>query len=309
MAWAKRITLFIVVNLLVITTISFLLYLFNVQPYLNKQGLDIPSLMVFCLIWGMGGAFISLALSKIMAKWMMGVRIIDPTTQIPSERSLVQMVYELAEKAGLPKMPEVGIYQSPEVNAFATGPSKSRALVAVSSGLLQSLGNEQVKGVLGHEVTHIANGDMVTMTLLQGIVNAFVMFLARVVAFVLMRALSKDRDESVGSSMSYQLVVIVLQIFFMVLGSMVIASFSRYREFRADAGGARLAGRDKMISALRGLQRVRERGDERRDESKEQPAFQAFKISGKGGMMRLFSSHPPLEERISRLEQLSTLSR
>ncbi len=309
MAWAKRITLFIVVNLLVITTISFLLYLFNVQPYLNKQGLDIPSLMVFCLIWGMGGAFISLALSKIMAKWMMGVRIIDPTTQIPSERSLVQMVYELAEKAGLPKMPEVGIYQSPEVNAFATGPSKSRALVAVSSGLLQSLGNEQVKGVLGHEVTHIANGDMVTMTLLQGIVNAFVMFLARVVAFVLMRALSKDRDESVGSSMSYQLVVIVLQIFFMVLGSMVIASFSRYREFRADAGGARLAGRDKMISALRGLQRVLERGDERRDESKEQPAFQAFKISGKGGMMRLFSSHPPLEERISRLEQLSTLSR
>lgn len=300
MALAKRIILFLIVNMLVVGVVSFILYIFNIQPFLTQRGIDLKSLAIFCLIWGMGGAFISLGLSRIMAKWMMGVQLIDPNKASASDRELLNTVYALAEKAGLPEMPQVGIYNSPEVNAFATGPSRSRALVAVSSGLLQRMGKEQVEAIVGHEVTHIANGDMVTMTLLQGIVNAFVMFLARVVAFVLTRALSRDKEESVGSPLVFQLTVFALEMVFMVLGMLVIARFSRFREFRADAGGARLAGRDKMISALRGLQKTLNI----EDESKQQNAVQAFKISGRGsGVMHLFATHPPLEERIARLEK------
>lgn len=300
MAMAKRITLFLVVNLLVVGVISFIAYFFNIQPYLTSHGLNYSSLAIFCLLWGMVGAFISLLLSKVMAKWMMGVTIIDPQSASSADRTLVQIIHTLSKKAGLPKMPEVGIYESPEVNAFATGPSRSNSLVAVSSGLLARLRQDEVEGVIGHEITHIANGDMVTMTLLQGVINAFVMFFARIIAFAVMNMFSKrDEESSEGiSPLFYQLTVFALEMVFMVLGSLVIAAFSRYREFRADAGGARLAGPQKMINALSALQRTIKIQDPAHD----QPAVQSFKISGRpGGFLSLFASHPPLDERIEAL--------
>lgn len=250
----------------------------------------------------MGGALISLAVSRITAKWMMGVTLIDPNTRDPQLRQILEMVYGLCEKAGLPAMPEVGIYNSPEVNAFATGPTKRRALVAISSGLLQRMNDNEVEAVIGHEVTHVANGDMVTMTLLQGIVNAFVMFMARVLAFAITRAF-RSRDSDEVSPFFFQMVVLVLQICFMILGSIVIASFSRYREYRADAGGARLAGRDKMIAALEALKRVTGIVDE----NKQNNSVQNMKISNymKGGIGGLFASHPSLDDRIGRLKRLS----
>lgn len=233
----------------------------------------------------------------------MGVKIIDPNTTDPSLKRLVQMVHNLAQKGGLPEMPEVGIFNSPELNAFATGPSKSNSLVAVSSGLINRMPPNQLEGVLGHEISHIANGDMVTMTLLQGIVNAFVMFFARVAAFAITSMMSRGRNEdseSSTSSFGYQIIVFVLEMVFMILGSMVIAAFSRYREFRADKGGAHLAGSSNMIGALQTLQR----NYEIQDDKTHQPAFQAMKISSNTGIMRLFASHPPLEERIARLKTI-----
>lgn len=299
MTWFKRIGLFLAVNALIVLTISIILNVLGVKPYITAYGLNYQSLIIFCLIWGMGGAFISLALSRMIAKWTMGVQVIPPDTRDPELRELVQMVHELSRAAGLPAMPEVGIYDSPEVNAFATGPSKSRSLVAVSRGLLLRMRREEVKGVLGHEVAHIANGDMVTMTLIQGIVNAFVMFLARVIAYALTMTRSQDGEERQGTPMSYYLVQFALEMVFMILGSMVVAWFSRYREYRADSGGARLAGRENMIQALEGLRRTFDDID-----PTPQPAIQAMKISSRpGGIMRLFSSHPPLEERIARLKQ------
>lgn len=301
MAWFKRIGLFIAVNVLVVVTISVILNVLGVKPYITAYGLDYGALMVFCLIWGMGGAFISLALSRVMAKWMMGVRVVEPDAREPELRELVQMVHELSRAAHLPAMPEVGVYDSPEVNAFATGPSKSRSLVAVSTGLLQRMRREEVKGVIGHEVAHIANGDMVTMTLIQGVVNAFVMFLARVVAYALTMTRGSDGEERQGPAMSYYLVQFALEIVFMVLGSIVVAWFSRYREYRADAGGARLAGRESMIHALEGLRRTFDAVD-----PAVQPAVQTLKISSRpGSVMRLFATHPPLEERIERLKSAS----
>jgi heat shock protein HtpX len=301
MAWVKRIVLFMAVNMLVMVTISLLLSVLGVRPYLNAYGLDYEQLAIFCLVWGMGGAFISLALSRVMAKWMMGVRVIDPNTHDPELQALVQIVHNLARSAGLPAMPEVGIYDSPEVNAFATGPTKARALVAVSSGLLTRMSRDEIEGVLGHEIAHVGNGDMVTMTLLQGVVNAFVMFLSRVIAFALAQAMRGDRDERDRGGMSYGLFYVtqfVLEIVFMILGSMVVAWFSRWREFRADRGGARLAGRQNMIAALERLQRTYELVD-----TQAQPAVQTLKIAGKGsGLMRFFASHPPLSDRIARLQ-------
>ncbi len=245
----------------------------------------------------MAGALISLAISKSIAKWTMGIQMIDPNTRDPNAKRILETVYELSRKAGLKAMPEVGIYSSQEVNAFATGPTQKHSLVAISSGLLTRMKPEEVEGVLGHEITHIANGDMVTMTLLQGVVNAFVMFLARILAFFITR--NGKEDSSVGGM--YYITVFVFEIIFMILGSMVIATFSRFREYRADAGGARLAGRNNMISALRALQRTVQIQDQRTS----QPSVNAFKISGINGMMALFSSHPPIEKRIERLEQLS----
>lgn len=296
---AKRVVLFIAVNALVLVTISLILNFFNVQPYLTQHGLDYNSLMVFCFIWGMGGAFISLGLSRIMAKWMMGVQVIDPQMASGQDRQLLEMVYKLAKNAGLGTMPQVGIYQSPEVNAFATGPTRSRSLVAVSSGLLNRMNNAEVDAVLAHEIAHVANGDMVTMTLLQGVVNAFVMFFARVLAYAVMRMGRSKDDDSVGSPFMYSMLVFAFEIMFMILGTMVIAAFSRFREFRADAGGARLVGRDKMIQALQALERT----IQIQDPKAEQPAFQAMKISSNKPFLKLFSTHPPLEERIARLQQ------
>jgi len=294
MAWVKRIFLFAIVNLLILVTISIFLNLLGVQPYLRAYGLDYRQLMIFCLVWGMGGAFISLALSRVMAKWMMGVQVIDPQTTQPELAALVNLVHSLAQRAKLPRMPEVGIYGSGELKAFATGPTKARALVAVSTGLLQSMDRDQVEGVLGHELTHVSNGDMVTMTLLQGIINAFVMFFARVIAFAVSQALRQDNRRMVT-----YLLTVVLEIALSILGFMVVAAFSRWREFRADHGGAELAGRQKMIEALQALQR--NLGLQHRDEA---PAIQTLKISGKqGGFLALMATHPPLEERIKRLQE------
>ena len=295
---SKRIVLLLVVNILVMTTITVILGLLGAGSYFPEGGL--AGLAVFCLVWGFGGAFISLALSRLMAKWMMGVQVIPPNTTDPGLRELVDTVHELARRAGLPALPEVGVYDSPDVNAFATGPTKSRALVAVSTGLLRTMRSHEVAGVLGHEVAHIANGDMVTMTLIQGIINAFVLFLSRVLAFVISQAL-RSRDDR-GSGWLQYLLVMVFQIVFSILGSVVVCWFSRMREFRADAGGARLAGRESMVEALRGLQRLYN-PQLATEETQRSQAFQSLKISGSSsGMMALFATHPPIEQRIGRLQ-------
>ncbi|CAG0973539.1 heat shock protein HtpX [Myxococcaceae bacterium] len=292
----KRIFLFLVVNLLVMTTITVVLGLLGVQPYLQANGLDLTSLAIFCLVWGMAGSFISLAISRWSAKRMMGVQVIPPDTRDPGAAALVQTVHRLATAAGIPN-PEVGIYQSDDINAFATGPTKKRSLVAVSTGLLGKMDRAEVEGVLGHEVSHIANGDMVTMTLLQGIVNAFVMFLARVLAFVVAQAFRRDDNEGISQGL-YFVCVLVFQIVFMIFGTMVVMAFSRWREFRADAGSARISGRENMVRALQALAR----DQESLAGAKTSPAVAAMQISSKDGFMRLFMSHPPLAERIARLE-------
>jgi heat shock protein HtpX len=301
MGIVKRVILFLLLNFLVIFMISIVTNLLGLKPYLNAYGINYQSLLIFCLIWGMGGALISLCLSRMMAKWMMGVKIIDPNTQSADEAKLVETVYSLCRSAGLSHMPEVGLFRSNEPNAFATGPTQSRSLVAVSTALLDRMNPEEVRGVLGHEVSHIANGDMVTMTLLQGVVNAFVMFLARVFAYIL-SGLGRNRESNSGGSFgSFILFTWVFEIVFMILGSLLICAYSRYREFRADAGGARLAGRANMIGALKALRDFQKVKDPRADN----PAIAAFKIShpdGKTGLLRLFMTHPPLEERIQRLQ-------
>jgi heat shock protein HtpX len=297
----KRLFLFLVVNLLVMATISLVLGLLGVGHYFPRGGLS--GLMVFCLVYGFAGALISLGLSRVMAKWMMGVHVIPPDTNDPELRGLVETVYELAGRAGLPKMPEVGVYESPEANAFATGPTKSRSLVAVSTGLLQNMRARELAGVLGHELTHVANGDMVTMTLIQGIINAFVLFLARVLAFVVSQAL-RSRDERGGGGWLQFLLFQVFQILLSILGAIVVCWFSRMREFRADVGGARLAGRGNMIDALRALRRLHD-PELAAAEAQHASAFQSLKISGQaGGLMALFATHPPLDERIARLDQV-----
>lgn len=290
----KRIMLFMLVNLLVITTISVVVSVLGVGRYIGPMGLNYQALFIFSLVWGMGGAIVSLLISRIMAKMLLGVKAIDPATTNPEERWLVDTVYRLARHANLTTMPEVGWYESDEVNAFATGPTRNRALVAVSSGLMNRMSRDQVEGVLGHEITHVSNGDMVTMTLVQGIVNAFVMFIARVIAFFASQGV---REES--RAMVNFLVTIVLQIVLSILGMIVVAWFSRQREFRADAGGAALAGRQKMIGALEALKRTTELVDTR------QQSLATLKISGKpSGFLGLFATHPPLDVRIEALRQM-----
>jgi heat shock protein HtpX len=295
---AKRVTLLLLVNLLVMFTIGIIVSLLF-HGLTTRLGGN-QGLFLFCFVWGMGGAFVSLALSRWMAKMMMGVKVVDPNTADPELQRLVQTVHHLARTAGLATMPEVGIYESPEVNAFATGPSQSRALVAVSSGLLRRMRQDDLEGVLGHETAHIANGDMVTMTLIQGVVNAFAMFLAWVLAIALTQGSDRDDDRGGNPFMQWMLMSL-FQSVFMMFGMIVVCAFSRWREFRADAGGARYAGREHMISALKALQAVHEGGADLAGPQK--PAFQALKISGRtGGLGALFASHPPLEERIARLE-------
>lgn len=294
---AKRVLLFLAINFLVVITISTILNIFNVTPFLSSYGLDTNALMLFCLAWGMGGAFISLFLSKSMSKWMMGVEIIDENSTNQDERELLNYIKELAEDAGLKKAPSFGIYHSNEVNAFATGATRNSALIAVSSGLLNRMRGEEIKAVLGHEMAHIANGDMVTMTLLQGIVNAFVMFLARVLGFLL-SGIGRNRNNS--SYFSYYMFVYLFEFAFMILGSIPLAAFSRFREFRADKGSSDLVGKEKMIDALKALKA----SQEIKDPLVEQRAFQSLKISSrpKRGFLYLFASHPTLDERIERLQ-------
>jgi heat shock protein HtpX len=292
----KRIFLFIVTNLAVVLTLTIVLSFLGVGRYVGPGGLDVRALAIFCLVWGMGGAFISLQMSRWIAKRATGMKLVDGKTGNPRADQVYAMIAGLTQKAGLP-MPEVGIYDSPEVNAFATGPSKSRALVAVSTGLLGSMRDEEVEGVLAHEVTHISNGDMVTMTLLQGVINAFVMFLARLIAYVIAnRGDSRDRGGYNGGSF---LIVMVLQIVLGILGSLITAWFSRQREFRADHGGAMLAGRERMIGALRRLQANHELVDTQHQ------SLATLKINGTRGWMVFFSTHPPLEVRIAALERMS----
>lgn len=294
-----RILLFLGLNLLVITMVTLVLNLFGVQPYLNAYGLDYQSLMIFCLVWGMVGAVISLCLSRVMAKWMLGVAVIDAETRDPQLKELLYTVQTLSRKAGIP-MPQVGIYKSTEVNAFATGPTKNRSLVAVSSGLLNRMNQQELEGVIGHELAHIANGDMVTMTLLQGVINAFVMFLARVLASLL-SGMGKNKNHSQnGSYVSFMIFTYLFEAIFMTLGFMVIAAYSRYREFRADAGGSRITGKASMISALESLKSLKNNVDVKQNE-----AIAAFKIAGskKKGIRFLFATHPPIEERIERLQR------
>jgi len=296
---AKRITLFVLVNILVMFTITLVLGVLRAGRFFPSGGL--AGLAVFCLVWGFSGAFISLALSRLMAKWFMGVRVIPPDTNDPELRQLVDTVYGLTQQAGLPK-PEVGIYESPEVNAFATGPSRSRALVAVSTGLLQKTGRRELEGVLGHEVTHIANGDMVTMTLIQGVINSFVLFLSQVLAFIVSQAMRSRDDRDNGGGWMQFLLAQLFQVVFSILGLIVVCWFSRAREFRADAGGARLAGRENMINALRALARLNH-PELAAAEAQRSQAFQSLKISGRpSGFLALLSTHPPMEERIARLE-------
>ena len=292
----KRIFLFMLTNVLVMVSVSIILSVLGVNNYLSAAGINYSALMVFCLVWGFVGSGISLLLSKFMAKRMMGVQIVDERGQYGD---LVRKVHQLAKSAGIEKMPEVGIYQSPEVNAFATGPSKNNSLVAVSTGLLNQMTADEVEGVLAHEVAHVANGDMVTMALVQGVVNAFVMFFARIAAFALQNFLNGDRDDDrpAASGWAYHLSVMVFEIVFSFLGMFVVAYFSRVREFRADKGGAQFAGRQKMVAALRRLQQKIDMVDDSQD------AIKSFKISSKKGLMSFLSTHPSLEDRIAALER------
>mgnify|MGYP002621791623 CR=1 FL=1 len=290
----KRVLLFIATNLAVLLLLSIVLKV--VEGVLLAQGIVLPRtghLLIFAAVFGMGGAFISLLMSKWVAKRFTGAEVIDqPRDQI--EAWLLDTVRRQARQAGI-AMPEVAIYDSPDVNAFATGPSKNNALVAVSTGLLQSMNRDEAEAVLGHEVSHIANGDMVTLTLIQGVLNTFVIFLARVVGGLIDSFLRRD-DDSGGYGIGYFLTVMVLEIIFGLFASIIVMWFSRQREFRADAGGARLAGRDKMIRALQRLQMSY--GHSHLPEQ-----VKAFGITPGGkSWSRLFMSHPPLEERIAALQ-------
>jgi heat shock protein HtpX len=290
----KRILLFLAVNALIVVTILLVTNILGIRHYVTEQGIDYSALLVFSAIVGFTGALISLALSRAMAKWMLGVRVLSPDDPnlSPDERWLVEEVHRLARRAGLTEMPEVGIYDSPEVNAFATGPTRNRSLVAVSTGLLENMDKDGVQGVLGHEVAHIANGDMVTMTLLQGVINTFVIFLSRLAAYVVSRFV---REELAG--VVHFICIIVFDLLFSILGSIVVMAYSRHREYHADRGGADLAGKEKMIHALRLLQQHVNLIDTNHK------SLQTMKISNRSGWLKLFSSHPDLEDRIARLER------
>ena len=292
----KRVFLFLATNIGILMVLSVSLRVLGVERILDEQGvgLDLGALLVFAAVFGMGGAFVSLLISKWTARQMTGAQVIEQPSN-PAEQWLVSTVRSQAERAGI-GMPEVAIYPSPDLNAFATGANRNKALVAVSSGLLQRMDRREVEAVLGHEISHVANGDMVTLALIQGVVNTFVIFLSRVIGHVVDRAVFKVER---GHGPAFWITTIIAQVVLGILASMIVMWFSRRREFRADAGGASLAGRQKMISALRRLQMA----------SGQQPLpdqLAAFGISGGGrmdGIKRLFMSHPPLEERIAALQQ------
>jgi len=292
----KRIVLFLATNLAIVFVLSITMRLLGVEPYLNEQGLNLGSLLIFAAVMGFGGAFISLAISKWTAKMSVGARVItDPRSQ--DELWLVQTVARQAQAAGI-KMPEVAIYDSPEVNAFATGMTKNSSLVAVSTGLMRQMTREEAEAVLGHEISHAANGDMVTMALIQGVVNTFVMFLSRVIGYVVDKVVFKTER---GTGPAFFVTMIIAEMVLGILASIIVMWFSRQREFRADVGGATLAGRRNMIAALQRLNSLH-------------PAplpdkMAAFGIAGGGGggLKRLFMTHPPLEERIAALQNANEI--
>jgi heat shock protein HtpX len=290
----KRVALFIATNLAVLVVLSIVLRLLGVDSILDEQGvgIDYRSLLILSLVIGFGGSFISLAISKWMAKRSTGARVITQPSNA-AESWLLSTVQNQARQAGI-EMPEVAIYDAPDMNAFATGARRNSALVAVSTGLLRSMPKEEIEAVLAHEISHVANGDMVTLTLVQGVVNTFVIFLSRIVGHFVDRVLLRNEQ---GYGIGYFGAVIVAQLVLGILASMIVMWVSRQREFRADAGSAQLNGRQPMINALARL--------ERGQPGALPEALQAFGISGGGkrSMMRLFMSHPPIPERIEALRQ------
>ncbi|MEW5783194.1 MAG: protease HtpX [Pseudomonadota bacterium] len=287
----KRIVLFLATNLAIVLVLSVSMRLLGIAPYLQASGIDPGALLIFAAVMGFGGSLISLAMSKWSAKMAMGVQVIEAPAN-STEFWLVETVRKQAEKAGI-GMPEVGIYDSPEVNAFATGMNRDNALVAVSTGLLQQMTRQEAEAVLGHEISHVANGDMVTLALIQGVVNTFVMFLSRVIGHLVDRVVFKTER---GQGPAFFITMIIAELVLGILASLIVMWFSRQREFRADRGGAQLAGRQNMIAALQRLAALH-------------PAplpdkMAAFGISGGigSGLKRLFMTHPPLEERIAALQ-------
>ena len=288
----KRIALLIATNVAIMLVLSIVVSVLGLDRYLTREGLDLQALLAFSAVLGFGGAFISLLISKWMAKASMGVQVItQPRNE--TEQWLLNTVRKQAETAGI-GMPEVGIFDSPDPNAFATGASKNNALVAVSTGLLNNMRRNEVEAVLGHEVSHVANGDMVTLTLIQGVMNTFVFFLARVIGFLVDRVLLKNERE--GTGIGYMMTVIVAQLVLGILAGMVVAWFSRKREFRADSAGAYLAGTNSMIGALEALKRVHSP-----TALPEKMAAFGIRSGPPQGWQKLFMSHPPLEERIAAL--------
>ena len=291
-----RIILFVGTNLAIMLVLSIVVSIFGLDRWAYAHsGINLQGMLIMCAVFGMGGAFISLALSKWLAKKSVGAQVIaEPRDE--SERWLFNTIRTHAQNANI-GMPEIAVYDAPDMNAFATGMSKNHALVAVSSGLLRSMNRDQVSAVLGHEITHVANGDMVTLALIQGVLNTFVMFLARILGSVMDGAMSGNRDDNRGGGIGYFFIVMILQTVLGVLATIIVMWFSRWREFRADAGGAKLGGRQNMISALQVLS-----GNH---DSTLPKAVQAFGISGERGVGRLFMSHPPIEERIAALQTQS----
>ena len=290
----KRIGLFLLTNIAVILVLSVVAHLFGLNQYLEADGtLNLTTLLLFCAIFGMGGSFISLLMSKWVALKMTGAQIIE-NPRSSQEMWLVNTVKRQAQAAGI-GTPDVAVYNAPEPNAFATGSNKNKALVAVSTGLLTHMSQDEVEAVLGHEIGHVANGDMVTLTLIQGVVNTFVMFFARIIGHFIDRAVLKNEG---GYGIGYFISVIVLQIVFGFLASAIVAWFSRHREFRAARAGAHLAGRRKMISALERLKVAH-------GQSTLPEQITAFGISG-GKISKMFATHPPLEARIAALQQANT---
>ena len=300
----KRMFLFLSLNILIVASVSILCDLIGLRPYISRAGLDLESLAMFCLIWGMTGAFISLLLSKKIAKWMLNLKILHANQDLTVlEERVFVIVRNLSMKARLISVPEVGIWQSGQSNAFATGASRNSSLIAVSSTLLETLTESELEAVIAHEMAHITNGDMVTMALLQGVVNSFVMFLSRICAYAVTHMASRDSKRG-SSYFSYALFTMLFEMIFLSLASLLIFFVSRKREFAADRGGAKLVGRDKMISALRALEKNTTLSKKDFEKQKSLAAMMVCS-SKKGGFSKLFATHPTIEERITYLESLS----
>jgi heat shock protein HtpX len=289
----KRIVLFLATNIAVLLVLSVVVSLLGLDRWLTADGIDITTLLLFSAVMGFGGSILSLLMSKTIAKWSTGAQVIDGS-EGTNQYWLVQTVKKLADKAGV-GMPEVAVYEGP-ANAFATGAFKNSALVAVSSGLLESMSREELEAVLGHELSHVANGDMVTLTLIQGVLNTFVVFLSRIVGYIVDKAVFRTER---GIGPGFYITVIVCQILFGILASMIVAWFSRYREFRADAGSAQLLGSPRpMIAALSRLGGVQTNGLPE--------SVKAFGITSGSGLFHLFATHPPIEARIAALQARSS---